>query len=360
MRKTIAVLPGDGIGPEVTAAAHEVLKYAAEVFDKQLIFREYQIGGSAIDATGTALPSQTIAGCKQSDAVFLGAVGGPKWDGADVRPEGGLLALRKELGVFANLRPVKVTKDLVSKSPLKPEVVEGTDLLIVRELTGGIYFGQPRGRDSNEAYDTMRYLRSEIERVARVAFEQARTRRGRVTSVDKANVLDTSRLWREVVNDVSTEFPDIELEHQLVDSAAMALVSEPRRFDVILTSNLFGDILSDEAAVITGNLGDLPSASVGTNGPGLFEPIHGSAPDIAGKNIANPTGAILSTAMMCEISLGWPNVADAIRNAVQMVRRQSRTMPTTPSTTDFSATALRFLQAENSESFWEQFGMTGV
>ncbi|MHC4841183.1 MAG: 3-isopropylmalate dehydrogenase [Planctomycetota bacterium] len=347
MSISIAVLAGDGIGPEVTAAACEVLQAVSRDAGKDIAFNKFDIGGAAIDATGTALPTKTIEGCKTADAVFLGAVGGPKWQGSSVRPESGLLGLRKELAVFANLRPVSVGTGQAHMSPLRPDVVEGTDLLIVRELTGGIYFGQPRGRDNNEAYDTMRYLRSEVERVARIAFEQAQTRRGLVTSVDKANVLDTSRLWREVVSEVASEYPDVTLEHQLVDSAAMKLVSEPKHFDVILTSNLFGDILSDEAAVITGNLGDLPSASFGANGPGLFEPIHGSAPDIAGKGIANPTGAILSAAMMCEISFGWKGMAENIRRSVLAAKQQFQHAPESPSTLEFTSAVTDCLSTHN-------------
>ena len=347
MTKTIAVLPGDGIGPEVTTAACDVLKSMAKVSGREIVFESHEAGGSAIDSSGSPLPEKTIAGCKKADAVFLGAVGGPRWDNHSPRPEAGLLALRKELQVFANLRPVSVPSGTAQDSPLRPEIVEGVDLLILRELTGGIYFGQPRGRSDTEAFDTMRYSRAEIERVARIAFEQARLRRCHVTSVDKANVLDTSRLWRKVVSEVAENYPDCKLEHQLVDSAAMALVTDPKRFDVILTGNLFGDILSDEAAVITGSLGNLPSASIGENGPGLFEPIHGSAPDIAGQGIANPVGAILSAAMLCELSFGWPQEAKLIRGAVNEARRRFSTSSKPASTSELTAMIIRCLDAHD-------------
>jgi len=291
---TIATLPGDGIGPEVLQAALQVLDAVAP----DLTYEDHPIGGAAIDAYGTALPDATLDACRDADAVLLAAVGGPKWDTTDPdapRPEQGLLGLRGGLGLYANLRPVRPLPALYDASPLKREVIERTDLLVVRELTGGIYFGE-KGREGDRAYDVCAYTVAEVERIARTAFEAARSR---VTSVDKANVLETSRLWREVVMRVhSREFPNVELEHLLVDNAAMRLVAAPRHFDVILTENLFGDILSDEAAMLTGSIGLLPSASLGEGGPGVFEPVHGSAPDIAGQGIANPLAMILSAAML--------------------------------------------------------------
>src|SRR5215207_2284888 len=291
---TIVTLPGDGIGPEVLAATLEVLAEVAP----DLIFEEHLIGGAAIDATGTALPDETLEAARRSDGVLLAAVGGPQWDTTDPekpRPEQGLLGLRQGLGLFANLRPVRPLPALYDASPLKREVIEGTNLLVVRELTGGLYFGK-RGRDGDTAYDTMVYSVSEIERIARAGFEAARAK---VTSVDKANVLESSRLWREVVVRVhAEEFPHIELQHLLVDNAAMQLISNPADFEVIVTENMFGDILSDEAAMLTGSIGLLPSASLGGEGPSLFEPVHGSAPDIAGKGVANPLAMFLSAALM--------------------------------------------------------------
>lgn len=298
----IAWLPGDGIGRDVTEEALRVLRAAGEVFGFAVTAEEHPAGGVAIDEHGDPLPDRTLDAALDSDAVLLGAVGGPKWDHLDgkLRPEAGLLRLRKGLGAFANLRPVSVSAQLAGGSPLRAEIVAGTDLLIVRELTGGIYFGQPRGRNAVEAYNTMRYSADEVERIARVAFEWARRRSGRVTSVDKANVLDVSRLWREVVTRVhQNEFADLELEHLYVDNAAMQLVRRPSDFDVVVTGNLFGDILSDLAATLPGSLGLLPSASVG-GAVGLFEPVHGSAPDIAGQDRANPIAAILSAAMMLD------------------------------------------------------------
>lgn len=313
--RTIALLPGDGIGPEVAAAAVEVLN---ALVPGKLDFTEYPFGGASIDAHGTALTDDVLAACKSSDAVLLAAVGGPKWDTTDPskpRPEQGLLGLRKALGLYANLRPVTAIGALLDASPLRREVVEGTDMLVVRELTGGIYFGE-KTRSDSEASDDCRYTTAEIERIARVAFNAARSR---VTSVDKANVLETSRLWREVVTSVhAQEFPQLELEHALVDSTAMKLITAPRDFEVILTENMFGDILSDEASVITGSLGLLPSASLGDpGGPGVFEPVHGSAPDIAGRGVANPLAMFLSSAMMLRHGLGWDSEAAALESAVQ-------------------------------------------
>jgi 3-isopropylmalate dehydrogenase len=312
--RRIILLPGDGIGPEITAAALEALG----ALGLDLAYEEHLFGGASIDAHGTALTEDVLAACRGSDAVLLAAVGGPRWDTTDPakpRPEQGLLGLRKGLGLFANLRPVKPLPALYDASPLKRELIDGTDLLVVRELTGGIYFGA-RGREDGRAFDTCEYTVEEIERIARAAFGAARSR---VTSVDKANVLETSRLWREVVRRVhADEFPYIELEHILVDNAAMQLIAAPRHFDVILADNLFGDILSDEAAMLTGSIGMLPSASLGApDGPGLFEPVHGSAPDIAGQGVANPLAMILSAALMLRHGLAMENEASALESAVE-------------------------------------------
>jgi 3-isopropylmalate dehydrogenase len=311
MAASIAVLPGDGIGPEITAPTLDVLSRLGE-----FTFAEHPFGGASIDAYGTALTDETLAACRAADAVLLAAVGGPKWDTTDPaapRPEQGLLGLRKALGLYANLRPVRAVEALIDSSPLRREVVQGTDLLVVRELTGGIYFGE-KTRTEDTASDLCIYSTEEIERIARTAFGAARSR---VTSVDKANVLETSRLWREVVSRLhGNEFPNVELEHALVDSTAMKLVTAPRHFDVILTENMFGDILSDEASVMTGSLGLLPSASLGGDGPGLFEPVHGTAPDIAGQGIANPLAMFLSAAMMLRHGLGREAEATALESAV--------------------------------------------
>ena len=312
MAPTVILLPGDGIGPEIIGPALEVLAAVGAQFD----YEEHQVGGASIDAHGTALTDETLDACRGADAVLLAAVGGPKWDTTDPnqpRPEQGLLGLRKGLGLFANLRPVKPIPALYDASPLKREVLEGTDLLVVRELTGGIYFGE-KTRSADSASDNCVYTRVEVERIARVAFN---TGRPRVTSVDKANVLETSRFWREVVRGVhESEFPGIELDHLLVDNAAMRLVSAPREFDVIVTENMFGDILSDEAAMLTGSLGMLPSASLGDGGPGVFEPVHGSAPDIAGTGVANPLAMFLSAALMLRHGFGMEGEAAAIESAV--------------------------------------------
>jgi len=330
MQAEIAVLPGDGIGPEVTAAATEVLRVVARRHGHRFGLREYPIGGAAIDATGTPLPPATLEACQNADAVLLGAVGGPKWSDpqAKVRPEQGLLGLRKALGLYANLRPVRPHPATLGAAPIKPHLLSGVDLLVVRELTGGIYFGD-KTRDAESASDLCRYSVMEVERVVRRACTLARTRRRHVTSVDKANVLETSRLWREVATRIARdEFPDIVLEHQLVDSMAMHLLSKPRAFDVIVTENMFGDILTDEASMLAGSMGLLPSASLGdaalassphgtaTLGTGLYEPIHGSAPDIAGRGIANPVGAILSAALLLRHSLGLEDEAVCIERAV--------------------------------------------
>jgi 3-isopropylmalate dehydrogenase len=325
MEANIILVPGDGIGPEVVGEAIRVLHSVEKRFNHSFSFSEYKIGGSSIDAFGTALTDEALVACQKSDAVLLGAVGGPKWDNpqAAVRPEQGLLALRKGLGVYANLRPVKIYPELASASPLKPEKLVGVDLLVVRELTGGLYFGQPKGReqtpDGIRALDTLVYTETEVRRILKMAFELAGPRKKRVTSVDKANVLESSRLWRQVAIEVGKNYPDIILEHMLVDTAAMRLVSYPAGFDVIVTENMFGDILTDEAAVLSGSMGLLPSASLGSGGPGLYEPIHGSAPDIAGKGIANPVGTILSAAFLLRYSLRLEEEARRIERAVEAV-----------------------------------------
>jgi 3-isopropylmalate dehydrogenase len=316
----ITVLAGDGIGVEVTREAVRVLHEVAPVFDLEIETTDALIGGAAIRKTGKPFPDETRAACLESDAVLLGAVGDPEFDNLlpEERPEIGLLQLRKALGGFANLRPAKAFPALIDSSPLRREIFEGTDLLIVRELLGGLYFGQPRGflADRPEAFNTMRYSEAEIERVARVAFETARTRKKKVTSVDKANVLETSRLWRDTVEKVAVEFPDVTLDHLFVDACAMHLVTNPTRFDVILTENLFGDILSDEAAVLTGSLGMLASATIGGK-IDMYEPVHGSAPDIAGKNLANPLGAIASVAMLLRYTAKKEEAAIALEEAIE-------------------------------------------
>jgi len=317
----VVLLPGDGIGPEVVGEARRLVDHVSHLDGMQVMWESHAVGGCAIDTYDKPLPDGVMEACAASHAVLLGAVGGPKWDTTDPdkpRPEQALLALRAGLGLFANLRPVKPFPSLYEASPLRTERIEGTDLLVVRELTGGIYFGKS-GREGDMAYDTCTYTREEIRRVAEVAFESAITRRGKVTSVDKANVLESSRLWRDEVIRVAAEHPDVELEHMLVDNAAMQLVSRPSDFDVIVTENLFGDILSDEAAMISGSIGLLPSASLGGHGPGLYEPVHGSAPDITGQGIANPIATCLSAAMMLRYSLDAPRGAQAIENAVNTV-----------------------------------------
>ena len=318
MHADILVLPGDGIGPEVTAAAVDVLRAVATRYGHSFRFEEKLIGGAAIDATGEALPGDTLAAAKRADAVLLGAVGGPKWSDpkASVRPEQGLLAIRKALGLYANLRPVKPHAVALGASPIKPHLLQGVDLVVVRELTGGIYFGQKQ-RTADRASDLCEYSVTEIKRVVRHACRLALQRSGRLTSVDKANVLETSRLWREVATQVvRDEFPDVTLEHQLVDSMAMHLIAKPREYDVIVTENMFGDILTDEASMLAGSLGLLPSASLGEGSIGLYEPIHGSAPDIAGKGVANPYAAILSAAMLLRHSLGLDAEAACVERAV--------------------------------------------
>jgi 3-isopropylmalate dehydrogenase len=332
MKALIAVLPGDGIGPEVTEQALGVLDAVEERFGHAFTTREALLGGCAIDATGTALPEETLAVCREADAVLLGAVGGPRWDDpeARVRPEQGLLGLRKALGLFANLRPIRVDPAMFAVSPLKAELLQGVDLLVVRELTGGIYFGEKkreRLEDGSEwAFDGCAYTTEEVERVVRAAAELARGRRGKLTSVDKANVLETSRLWRSVTTRLlREEYADLEVEHILVDACAMHLIRRPADFDVIVTENLFGDVLTDEASMLAGSMGLLPSASLGraiegrSTRPGVYEPIHGSAPDIAGRGIANPLGAILSLALLLRYSLGLAEEAAAVEAAVAQV-----------------------------------------
>jgi 3-isopropylmalate dehydrogenase len=314
----ILLLPGDGIGPEVVGAAREVVDVAAEHFGVEVRYEERKIGGAAIREEGKPVSEETLEAARASDSVLLGAVGAPEFDDAPVRPEAGLLGLRKHLGAFANLRPVVALPALLSASTLKKEVVEGVDILFVRELTGGAYFGE-KEEGEERASDLSVYTREEIERVSRVAFEAAKRRKRRVTSVDKANVMATSRLWRRVVAEVAAEYPEVGLDHVLVDAAAMFLIRDPKRFDVVLTENLFGDILSDEAAMLPGSMGMLPSASLGAPGsPGIYEPVHGSAPDIAGQGEANPYATILSAAMMFRYSLGRPDVAEAIEQGVSV------------------------------------------
>jgi len=318
MKAQIAVLGGDGIGPEVVAEGLRVLRAVGQTFGHEFGLTELPFGGIAIDSHGDPLPAETLAACLKADAVLLGAIGGPKWSAptAKVRPEQGLLKIRKELGVYANLRPVKLWPALVNSSTLKPEVLEGVDLVFVRELTGGIYFGEKK-RDATSASDLCTYTVAEVERITRVAARLAQQRRRKLTSIDKSNVLETSRLWREVCERVvKTEFPDVALDHMLVDSAAMHLIRRPRDFDVLVTENMFGDILTDEASMLAGSLGLLPSASLGDGKRGLYEPIHGSAPDIAGKGIANPVGMIMSVAMMLRHSLGLNAEAEAVEQAV--------------------------------------------
>lgn len=322
----ITLLPGDGIGPEIMAVTVDVLKVIAQQCDLEFEFQEALIGGAAIDATGNPLPPETVEMCRHSDSVLLAAIGGYKWDNLprEQRPETGLLGIRAALGLFANLRPATILPQLIDASSLKREVVEGVDIMVVRELTGGIYFGQPKGIFTSETgekrgVNTMVYSESEIDRIAKVAFETAQKRQKRLCSVDKANVLDVSQLWRDRVIKMSADYPDIELTHMYVDNAAMQLVRNPKQFDTIVTGNLFGDILSDAAAMLTGSIGMLPSASLGSDRPGLFEPVHGSAPDIAGQDKANPLAQILSAAMMLRYGLNEPKAADKIESAVLKV-----------------------------------------
>lgn len=328
MNKTICLLPGDGIGPEILAQGACVLAATAQKFGHMFDFEEALIGGAAVDATGSPLPPETVEKCRKADAVYLAAVGGPQWDALppEQRPEKGLLGIRKALGLFANLRPALLLPELAGACLLRPDIAaRGLDLIVVRELTGDIYFGEPRGLEMRNGlrtgFNTMIYHEEEIRRIARVAFETARKRRSKVCSVEKSNVLETSRLWKEVVLEVHKDYADVELSHMYVDNAAMQLVRDPSQFDVILTGNIFGDILSDEASVITGSLGMLPSASMGASGPGLFEPIHGSAPDIAGQDKANPLATILSGAMLLRLGLGLDAEATCIEAAVRQTLR---------------------------------------
>lgn len=320
----IAVLPGDGIGPEIIDSALKVLNVIAKKYGLTFEYKFGLVGGAAIDETGDPLPPETLKICKESDAILFGAVGGEKWDNfpTDKRPEKGLLRIRKELELFANIRPAKAYEPLLDASPLKPEIIKGVDLVVLRELTGDVYFGEPRGREIRNGervgYNTMIYYEHEIKRIAKLAFELARNRRKKVTSVDKANVLEVSGLWREVVNEVHADYADVELEHMYVDNCAMQLIRRPKDFDVIVTGNIFGDIISDEAGALTGSLGMLPSASIGER-YAFYEPIHGSAPDIAGKGIANPIATILSTAMMLEITCKVPEAARDIERAIEKV-----------------------------------------
>ena len=321
----IVLLPGDGIGPEITAVTKLLLEAVSHRHCFELLFEEHLIGGAAIDATGEPLPSRTLEACKSADAVLLASIGSPRFDNLPrgKRPETGLLGLRASMKLFANLRPVKILPSLISASTLRSEVIADVDMIVVRELTGGIYFGQPKGRietDGNQrAFNTMTYSETEIDRIAKVAFDIARERRGHLSSVDKANVLDVSQLWRERVDSIAHNYSDVKVNHIYVDNAAMQLVRNPSQFDVLLTGNLFGDILSDEAAMLTGSIGMLPSASLGSNGPGLFEPVHGSAPDIAGQGKANPMAMVLSAAMMLRIGLKQPNAADDLEQSVEKV-----------------------------------------
>jgi len=328
MKARIALLPGDGVGPEVLGESRRVLERVAELRGHELELEEALFGGTAIDATGTPFPPGTVQACEEADAILLGAVGTPKYEGKEVRPEVGLLDLRLRFGLFANLRPVRLFPETAELTPLRPEYLAGVDILFVRELTGGIYFGPRREQgDGSEAFDTLVYRVDEVERIAHVAFRSARQRRGKVASVDKANVLASSRLWRRVVNQVAEGYPEVELEHVLVDAFAMHVLRRPATFDVVLTGNMFGDILSDEASVLAGSLGMLPSASLGEGTFGLYEPIHGSAPDIAGKGVANPIGALLSTAMMLRHSLQLEEEAEAIETAVASVLAQGIRTP---------------------------------
>ncbi len=326
MRKhQIVLLAGDGIGPEISVITKQLLEAASKKHGFELVINEYPFGGAAIDMCGLPLPDETLLACKESDAVILAAIGDPKYDAfpREQRPETGLLSLRSELGLFANIRPVKIWPALLHSSSLKPEIVEGVDLIVVRELTGGIYFGKPKGRirieTGERAFNTMVYSANEIDRIAKVAFEIAKNRSKRICSVDKANVLEVSQLWRERIEELSKEHNELELSHLYVDNAAMQLIRKPSQFDVILTSNLFGDILSDEAAMLTGSIGMLPSASLGEDSPGLFEPVHGSAPDIAGQDKANPIAMVLSAAMMLKIGLQEIDAANNIENSVNKV-----------------------------------------
>lgn len=336
--KKIVCLPGDGIGKEIMVSALQVMAVIAQKYQLDFITEDYDFGGVAIDSQGHPLPESTLKACQEADAILLGAIGGPRWETAEVRPEQGLLALRKALNLYANIRPVTVPAATAHLSPLKPEIVTGADFVVVRELTGGIYFGEPRQLNAEDALDTCTYTADEIRRIVRKGFEIAQGRRKLVTSVDKANVLATSKLWRQIASEVASEFPDVTLEHHLVDSVAMKLIQEPTHFDVIVTENLFGDILSDEASVIPGTLGILPSASHGVGGLSLYEPIHGSAPDIAGQNSANPVSMILSMAMMLRESFGYEEAAKEVETTCYAVMAEgilTKDLGGSATTTDF-------------------------
>lgn len=319
----IAIIKGDGIGPEIVDEAIKVLDAVSVKENFELSYKEYLMGGSAYDVYGDPLPEETIEGAKNSDSILFGAIGGEKWDNLprEKRPETGLLKLRKALGVYANLRPVTVYDELLNASTLKPDVIKGVDLIVVRELIGGIYFGEPRALKSDKAYNTMIYSKDEVKRIAKTAFEIAKKRKQKVTSIDKANVLEVSQLWRECVEEVAKEYPQVTLEHMYIDNAAMQLIRDPRQFDVMLTGNIFGDILSDEASMLSGSIGLLPSASIGKN-HGLYEPIHGSAPDIAGQGIANPIATIASASMMLRYQLSQENAANRIDRAIKRALKE--------------------------------------
>lgn len=348
MTKKIVVLEGDGIGPEIMSSAIAVLQAAVEKTDITFEFTAYPFGGAGIDQAGDPLPQETLVACQEADAILLGAIGGPKWDDAVKRPEQGLLQLRKALNLFANIRPIRVSDALLPFSPLKEKIVSGTDFVVVRELTGGIYFGEPRHLGAEEAYDTSRYQRYEIERIVRAAFDIAQSRQKKLVSVDKANVLAASKLWRKTVNEIASDYPDVTVSHLYVDAAAMLIVQKPTSFDVIVTENLFGDILSDEASVLPGTLGVLPSASHSESGVSLYEPIHGSAPDIAGKNIANPVSMILSAALMLRQSFGLHDIADRIEVACEAVMNAGTVtadLGGTTRTTEFTQAVVEQLKA---------------
>jgi 3-isopropylmalate dehydrogenase len=353
----IALLPGDGIGPEVTSAAVDILKLAGEKFNVEFELKEYLVGGASFEKYGTPLTDEVLQACYDSDAVLLGAVGGTKWDNLqrDLKPEAALLKLRKSLGLYINIRPAKVYKALVNSSSLKPEVLNGTDLLILRELTGDVYFGEPRGIDEEKGFNTMIYTKKEVERIAEYAFKVAMKRKKKLHSVDKANVLETSQFWRRIVNEMSRSYPDVHLEHMYVDNAAMQLVRDPKQFDVILTQNMFGDILSDISGMITGSLGMLPSASLGNN-YAMYEPVHGSAPDIAGEDKANPLATISSVALMFTHSFQMNKAAELIEESI------SRTLSTGYATKDISqpgnvivsTTKMKNLIIENFNSIYDE------
>jgi len=353
----VALLPGDGIGPEVTTAAVDVLKSAGEKFNVEFVLKEFAVGGTSYDKFGTPLTDEVLQACYDSDAVLLGAVGGYKWDllPQDLKPEAALLKLRKSLGLYINIRPAKVYNALINSSSLKPEVLKGTDLLILRELTGDVYFGEPRGIDNEKGFNTMIYTKKEVERIARYAFEVSLKRKKRLHSVDKANVLETSQFWRKIVNEIGKDYPAVSVEHMYVDNAAMQLVRDPRQFDVVLTQNMFGDILSDIAAMITGSLGMLPSASLGNN-YALYEPVHGSAPDIAGQNKANPLATISSVGLMFTHSFQMNKAAELIEEAISRTLNSGYRTPDIyqPGNTKVSTTKMRDLIIENFNIIYDE------